>query len=275
MTFKNAKSMFSPPNATSHSTKVAAFCSSLCEATAFGLRLSQWKLKRWSDTDKGCTFLHCGSFQVHHFGFTTHKFNADLIPYCSFIFFKPTIFCFFFVCVCLQGSNLARQIGAVAYAECTAKYSENSVRDVFHVTTLASVSSVHRPQLKRAGSRRGLKRVSQQPPRTEIHEHPPAIRKDRAKSCVLMQDPAPPASRAACADGYETTLHVNLIYWWILVRSLHCRKDSMMKTRTNANLWSVFEKYCLAIFIKTLLVSFLCGCVVVRGGHCCGKTIKK
>ncbi|XP_076008016.1 rho-related GTP-binding protein RhoN-like [Genypterus blacodes] len=85
-----------------------------------------------------------------------------------------------------QGTNLARQIGAVAYAECTSRYSENSVRDVFHVTTLASVSRVHRPQLKRSGSRHGLKRVSQQPPRTEIIEHPPAIRKDRAKSCVLM-----------------------------------------------------------------------------------------
>uniref|UniRef100_A0A8D3C902 Rho-related GTP-binding protein RhoN-like n=1 Tax=Scophthalmus maximus TaxID=52904 RepID=A0A8D3C902_SCOMX len=85
-----------------------------------------------------------------------------------------------------QGTNLARQIGAVAYAECTSKYSENSVRDVFHVTTLASVSRIHRPQLKRAGSRRCLKRVSQQPPRTDITEQPPPIRKDRAKSCVLM-----------------------------------------------------------------------------------------
>ncbi|KAA8581523.1 hypothetical protein FQN60_003104, partial [Etheostoma spectabile] len=78
-----------------------------------------------------------------------------------------------------------QQIGAVAYTECTSRYSENSVRDVFHVTTLASVSRIHRPQLKRAGSRCGLKRVSQQPPRNEIHEHPPAIRKARAKSCVL------------------------------------------------------------------------------------------
>lgn len=85
-----------------------------------------------------------------------------------------------------QGTGLARQIGAVAYTECTSKYSENSVRDVFHITTLASVSCIHRPQLKRGGSRRGLKRVSQQPPRTEIHEHPQPIRKDRAKSCVLM-----------------------------------------------------------------------------------------
>uniref|UniRef100_A0A8C7WTJ4 Secreted protein n=1 Tax=Oryzias sinensis TaxID=183150 RepID=A0A8C7WTJ4_9TELE len=87
---------------------------------------------------------------------------------------------------CFQGTSLARQIGAVAYAECTSKYSENSVRDVFHITTLASVSSIHRPQLKRADSRHALKRVSQQPPRTEIHDHPPTIKKDRAKSCVLM-----------------------------------------------------------------------------------------
>ncbi|KAG7268041.1 hypothetical protein CRUP_000224 [Coryphaenoides rupestris] len=86
-----------------------------------------------------------------------------------------------------QGTGLARQIGAVAYAECTAKYSENSVRDVFHVTTLASVVRNLRPALKRTGSRRGLKRVSQQPPRTEIHERPPpSTRKDRAKSCVIM-----------------------------------------------------------------------------------------
>ncbi|XP_057682954.1 rho-related GTP-binding protein RhoN-like [Corythoichthys intestinalis] len=85
-----------------------------------------------------------------------------------------------------QGTHLARQIGAVAYAECTSKYSENTVRDVFHVTTLASVTRAPRPALKRATSRRGLKRVSQQPPRTDIHEHPPAIRKERAKSCTLM-----------------------------------------------------------------------------------------
>ncbi|XP_019738879.1 rho-related GTP-binding protein RhoN-like [Hippocampus comes] len=85
-----------------------------------------------------------------------------------------------------QGTHLARQIGAAAYAECTSKYSENSVRDVFHVTTLASVTRGPRPAPKRAGSRRGLRRVSQQPPRTDVHERPPAIRKARAKSCVLM-----------------------------------------------------------------------------------------
>uniref|UniRef100_A0AAQ6A6L9 Rho family GTPase 2 n=1 Tax=Amphiprion ocellaris TaxID=80972 RepID=A0AAQ6A6L9_AMPOC len=89
-----------------------------------------------------------------------------------------------------QGSTIARQMGAVAYVECTSKVSENSVRDVFHITTLASVRRPH-PQLKRSSSRRGLKRVSQLPlpplpGRTEQMDQAPAMRKDRAKSCVLM-----------------------------------------------------------------------------------------
>ncbi|XP_023691143.1 rho-related GTP-binding protein RhoN isoform X2 [Paramormyrops kingsleyae] len=85
-----------------------------------------------------------------------------------------------------KGSTLARQMGAVAYTECTSKTSENSVRDVFHVTTLASVGRVQKPQLNRSGSRRGLKRVSQMPGRTEHAEGTPGMRKDRAKSCLLM-----------------------------------------------------------------------------------------
>nr|XP_057905903.1 rho-related GTP-binding protein RhoN-like [Doryrhamphus excisus] len=90
-----------------------------------------------------------------------------------------------------QGSTIARQMGAVAYVECTSKVSENSVRDVFHITTLASVRRPHKPQLKRSGSRRGLKRTSQLPlptlpARTEPMDQAPVLRKDRAKSCVIM-----------------------------------------------------------------------------------------
>lgn len=90
-----------------------------------------------------------------------------------------------------QGTTIARQIGAVAYVECTSKVSENSVRDVFHITTLASVRQPLKPQLKRSSSRRGLKRVSQLPlpplpGRTEQMDQAPAMRKGRAKSCVLM-----------------------------------------------------------------------------------------
>ncbi|KAM9296911.1 rho-related GTP-binding protein RhoN [Gastrophryne carolinensis] len=83
-----------------------------------------------------------------------------------------------------QGSTQARQIGAVAYVECSSKVSENSVRDVFHVTTLASVNRIHK-NLKRSNSKRGLKRVSQLPGRTELLNDT-EMRKDRAKSCSIM-----------------------------------------------------------------------------------------
>ncbi|MCJ8738098.1 hypothetical protein PDJAM_G00031540 [Pangasius djambal] len=80
-----------------------------------------------------------------------------------------------------QGTSLARQIGAAAYAECTSKNSEDSVRDVFHIATVTSIG-YETQRLKRSGSRRGLKRASQNPQRSEILER----RKDRAKSCTLM-----------------------------------------------------------------------------------------
>lgn len=83
-----------------------------------------------------------------------------------------------------QGSTVARQIGATAYVECSSKASENSVRDVFHVTTLASVNKMQK-NLKRSNSKRGLKRVSQMPARTDLLEDT-EIRKDRAKSCAVM-----------------------------------------------------------------------------------------
>ncbi|XP_073464470.1 rho-related GTP-binding protein RhoN isoform X2 [Aquarana catesbeiana] len=83
-----------------------------------------------------------------------------------------------------KGSTQARQIGAVAYVECSSKVSENSVRDVFHVTTLASVNRIHK-NLKRSNSKRGLKRVSQLPGRTELLSET-EMRKDRAKSCSIM-----------------------------------------------------------------------------------------
>ncbi|XP_047657145.1 rho-related GTP-binding protein RhoN [Tachysurus fulvidraco] len=87
-----------------------------------------------------------------------------------------------------QGSLRARDLGAVAYAECSSRTCVNSVRDVFHITTLASV---RRPGLKRSSSRRTLKRISHQPllpinSRTTPLEPSPTLRKDRAKSCNVM-----------------------------------------------------------------------------------------
>ncbi|KAK3520721.1 hypothetical protein QTP70_030586 [Hemibagrus guttatus] len=88
----------------------------------------------------------------------------------------------------ITGSLRARELGAVAYVECSSRMCVNSVRDVFHITTLASV---RRPGLKRSSSRRTLKRISHQPllpinSRTTPLEPSPTLRKDRAKSCNIM-----------------------------------------------------------------------------------------
>ncbi|KAI4902327.1 hypothetical protein NFI96_020005 [Prochilodus magdalenae] len=89
-----------------------------------------------------------------------------------------------------QGSLQARELGAVAYVECSSRMCVNSVRDVFHITTLASVRRPA-PGLKRSSSRRALKRISHQPllginSRATPLEPSPTLRKDRAKSCIIM-----------------------------------------------------------------------------------------
>ncbi|XP_051681662.1 rho-related GTP-binding protein RhoN [Oryctolagus cuniculus] len=83
-----------------------------------------------------------------------------------------------------QGTVLAKQVGAVSYVECSSRSSERSVRDVFHVATVASLGRGHR-QLRRTDSRRGLQRSAQlsgRPDRGSEGE----MHKDRAKSCNLM-----------------------------------------------------------------------------------------
>ena len=85
---------------------------------------------------------------------------------------------------------LAKQVGAVSYVECSSRSSERSVRDVFHVATVASLGRGHR-QLRRTDSRRGLQRSAQlagRPDRGNGNGNGTEgeIHKDRAKSCNLM-----------------------------------------------------------------------------------------
>ncbi|XP_077068308.1 rho-related GTP-binding protein RhoN [Siphateles boraxobius] len=90
-----------------------------------------------------------------------------------------------------QGSLRARELGAVAYVECSSRMCVNSVRDVFHITTLVSVRREPAPSLKRSSSRHALKRISNQPPlpvssQDTPLEPTPTLREDRAKSCTIM-----------------------------------------------------------------------------------------
>ncbi|KAG7280165.1 hypothetical protein CRUP_037749 [Coryphaenoides rupestris] len=63
--------------------------------------------------------------------------------------------------------------------------SENSVRDIFHVATLACVSK-NSKNVKRSKSSRATKRISHMPSRPELAAVATDLRKDKAKSCTVM-----------------------------------------------------------------------------------------
>ncbi|CAL8342403.1 unnamed protein product [Boreogadus saida] len=83
-----------------------------------------------------------------------------------------------------QGSNMAKQLSA-PYIECSSLQSENSVRDIFHVATLACVSKNNK-NVKRSKSSRATKRISHMPSRPDLTAVATDLRKDKAKSCTLM-----------------------------------------------------------------------------------------
>lgn len=86
--------------------------------------------------------------------------------------------------VIMQGSNMAKQISA-PYIECSALQSENSVRDIFHVATLACVNKNNK-NVKRQKSSRATKRTSHMPSRPYLESVNSDMRKDKAKSCTVM-----------------------------------------------------------------------------------------
>ncbi|MEQ2162116.1 Rho- GTP-binding protein RhoE [Goodea atripinnis] len=83
-----------------------------------------------------------------------------------------------------QGSNMAKQISA-PYIECSAQQSENSVRDIFHVATLACINK-NSKNVKRSKAARANKRISHMPSRPDLAAVSTDLRKDKAKSCSVM-----------------------------------------------------------------------------------------
>lgn len=80
---------------------------------------------------------------------------------------------------------MAKQISA-PYIECSAQQSENSVRDIFHVATLACVNKSNK-NVKRNKPARAAKRISQMPGgRPDLAAVASDLRKDKAKSCSVM-----------------------------------------------------------------------------------------
>ncbi|XP_022609621.1 rho-related GTP-binding protein RhoE-like [Seriola lalandi dorsalis] len=82
-----------------------------------------------------------------------------------------------------QGSNTAKQLSA-PYLECSSLQSENSVRDIFHVATLACINE-NSKNMKRRKSSRATKRTSHsgRDVSTGVTTH---YQQTKAKSCALM-----------------------------------------------------------------------------------------
>lgn len=114
-----------------------------------------------------------------------------------------------------QGANMAKQIGAATYIECSALQSENSVRDIFHVATLACVNKTNK-NVKRNKSQRATKRISHMPSRPELSAVATDLRKDKAKSCTVM---------------------------WISVSLMRTRKSSVKNTNNKTERWSLNEAH--------------------------------
>ncbi|XP_061419428.1 rho-related GTP-binding protein RhoE-like isoform X2 [Lethenteron reissneri] len=119
-----------------------------------------------------------------------------------------------------QGFNASKQMGAAGYMECSAKTSENGVRDLFRMATLASVGrgpgasgkgkgkkskttrgSGHRRGTSAGGGtpavvppassmaaalRRRLSQLPQSSSGSDIGPHPQLLRSVKAKSCTIM-----------------------------------------------------------------------------------------
>uniref|UniRef100_A0AAX7TKW0 Rho family GTPase 3a n=1 Tax=Astatotilapia calliptera TaxID=8154 RepID=A0AAX7TKW0_ASTCA len=83
-----------------------------------------------------------------------------------------------------MGSSMAKQISA-PYIECSAQQSENSVRDIFHVATLACINKNNK-NVKRSKTARASKRISHMPGRPDLAAVASDLRKDKAKSCSVM-----------------------------------------------------------------------------------------
>lgn len=79
---------------------------------------------------------------------------------------------------------MAKQISA-PYIECSSQQSENSVRDIFHVATLACINK-NSKNVKRSKAARGNKRISHMPGRPDLAAVASDLRKDKAKSCSVM-----------------------------------------------------------------------------------------
>lgn len=83
----------------------------------------------------------------------------------------------------LQGSALAKQLGAEAYLECSAFTSEKSIHSVFRTAAMACINKLQ-PLPKTSPTRRLSKRLLHLPSKSDLLSS--TLKKEKAKSCSVM-----------------------------------------------------------------------------------------
>ncbi|XP_032813809.2 rho-related GTP-binding protein RhoN-like, partial [Petromyzon marinus] len=102
-----------------------------------------------------------------------------------------------------QGAAVARQLGAAAYVECSAKLSEDSVRDVFHMATLAALGRLPRYLVRRSHSRRETASATRTPPSSPSAAAAAAASAASAASSAVASS----SSAASSAEGQRAARH--------------------------------------------------------------------
>lgn len=83
----------------------------------------------------------------------------------------------------LQGSALAKQLGAEAYLECSAFTSEKSIHSVFRTSAMACLNKLQ-PLPKPSPTRRLSKRLLHLPSKSDLLSS--SFKKEKTKSCSVM-----------------------------------------------------------------------------------------
>lgn len=83
----------------------------------------------------------------------------------------------------LQGSAMAKQLGAEAYLECSAFTSEKSIHSIFRTAAMACINKLQ-PLPKSSPTRRLSKRLLHLPSKSDLLSS--TFKKEKAKSCSVM-----------------------------------------------------------------------------------------
>lgn len=120
------------------------------------------------------------------------------VNYLASLFPSLTAFCLSFY---MQGTLLAKQVGAEVYLECSAFTSEKSIHSVFRSAAQTCLNKLQ-PPIKQSPTRRLSKRLLHLPSKAELLTS--SFSKERTKSCSIMW--------AACAPHKLLKKNIFLLF---------------------------------------------------------------